>query len=284
MLASTSLGDLIRQAIGLLTARPLVSLGMPAGAYAVASAVPYVLPETLNLGVSVGMSIALSYVGLLVTAALIFDTNTTSLSHVDLNQNAQKKFILYFLFSVILGFALALPITIPLLAAVVSLFSTLEPILSAFDQDNTLGDLNYTQTLLAWTQLSPGAKSQVYWAFGLAGLIGFLLSNLLLTLWFLVPTLMVSNNQGLSAMGLSASLIRPHFWRVYVLSLIGGLIAAALIILPLILIFGGYIADNLLNAAFAGIFQGVAAAFGLSLAVSVWQLVTPQSQTSQVFS
>ena len=226
------------------------------------------MPETAAAGLGIGLTVVSCYAALMVVAYLIADTGFVSMDEGGLMKIAQGKFIGYFLFLIIYGLALGVAGGIPIGIGMASIFANPEA-LAALEADPE-------GTLL--TYLQDNTATLLF-----LGLIAIVLINLISTVWFLVPVIMVGRGQGLASMGTSSKLIGQQFGRVFVLSLISILVNAALLILPLWLVLVGQMPDNLINSTLIGIPQGIGYAFALALGVVVWRRLDEESDASSVF-
>ena len=269
---------MIAEAFALLRVRPLMSLGLLSLPLGLMNVITYFLeaqgPVELSLFSSIAVSIAFCYIFLLVTAVLLFDSGASGQSSQALNRAAATKFIWYFLFGIIVGFAVAVAVAVPLVVilglAAASLAEPLSSLSEAWFFDLESGGTTFVQTNLAWASLAAETKRSVYATIAITVLIGVLVANLIATIWFVVPVRMVAHNQGLGALGASAKITGKAYGSVYVVSLVSLLVNTAFLLLPFWLIRSGQIADSALNSGFAGIVQGIGSAFGLALVVAAW--------------
>jgi len=256
-----SIRGVLGEAIALLHANSLMTLGLMSAAYAVGGFIAFFTPESMMMVVNIGTSIALSFVALVIVAVLLVNTGTSPSPQARLQEVAARRFGLYFLYSVI--FALAAGLIIGLIVAIagVSLGQALMNLLDAFAIDAQLATGDLEQTAQVWASLGEQSRALIVLTFAAAGLCSFLAINLLATLWLLVPARMVACDQGLGAMGASARLIRPVFWRAYVLSLITWVLAISAVALPLYLIWNGVIAPGAEHIVLSRVLQSITAAF-----------------------
>ena len=271
----------IVEAVQLLRRNALAYLGLPALFYAILGGLPLAIPS-VSIGLFIGGAVASCFLAMYLYASMIFDLGGSAvLSTQDqIIRSMQSKAMVYLGFSIIFGLAggFVLSLTGGL---VLGLGSTLAPgvieaFMAGFEANNgMLFNLNSNLSTGTWLGF-------ILWL-GLGFLASLAVLNVLTTIWFIAPPLMIAVPQGIAAMGTSAALVRPTFWSVYKVSFAGLLIYTTLSLGASAFIILGSIADTWYNNALAGIFEGIGMAFLFALSAVAWRSLAQDQSLQSVF-
>ena len=272
-------------AISLLRSNFQLYLALPAIFYAVYMGLPYAVPLS-ETGVLIGGSIASCYLAMFLYAHMVVDLGgSVALSmREQAAKMSQSKAWVYLGFSIIYVFAAVIAASLAggIVAGVGSFFAP--DAVAAFLSDAESESELFLNTAAYFATLETGGYL-VLIAIGLFIFLTFIaVFNILSTIWFITPPLMVAMPTGIGAMGESAKIVGQAFWSVYVLSFVGTVIYSILAFAPLFFIMASGLGDTWFNNAAAGLLQGVGLSFLIALSTLAWRQLRGNDSATAVFA